>query len=296
MKKKKYAKTDFYLCFHDLLKNLAVTVDPDAFIALQDALLADIGDKNSGEATVILQRKIDFYQRLHQPDKAWALIEENIQIESFRQEVTEKKIAENDFQAAKKLINDIIEEKEKIKNSYVRDSWHKMLLDIAQKENDLLTVRKLAYGFIKDRFDVEYYKIYKAAFDSIEWADAREKLFLNYDNNKYVSDSAAELLAEEKETERLMQYVEKHLSIENLENYYRYFASAYPEKTLGMFEEVLVPYADQYTGRNHYERILSALKEMSGIKGGKKVASNLVADFRIHYKNRRAMMEILEKF
>jgi hypothetical protein len=39
---------------------LALSVDPDAFLVLQDNLLADIEDKSSGEARIILQRKIDF--------------------------------------------------------------------------------------------------------------------------------------------------------------------------------------------------------------------------------------------
>lgn len=48
-------------------------------------------------------------------------------------------------------------------------------------------------------------------------------------------------------------------------------------------------YQDNY---NVYIKI----EEMSRIKGGKKAASDLVADFRIHYKNRKAMMEILSGF
>jgi hypothetical protein len=35
---------------------------------------------------------------------------------------------------------------------------------------------------------------------------------------------------------------------------------------------------------------------MSVIEGGEKAASDLVAGFRIHYKNRRAMIEILNGF
>jgi hypothetical protein len=62
-----------------------------------------------------------------------------------------------------------------------------------------------------------------------------------------------------------------------------------------MFKTVLVPYATN-VGKLCYEYILSLLKKMSEIKGGKKAASDLMADFRIHYKNRRAMMEVLSGF
>lgn len=157
-------------------------------------------------------------------------------------------------------------------------------------------MQKLSYRFIEKSFDKEHYQIYKAAFSSAEWAEEREKLFLRYSNKKYFSNSAAELLAAENEIERLLNYVEKYLSMDNLERYYKIFASDYPEKTLEMFKRVLVSYADNNTGRSFYEHILSSLKRMSRIKGGKKAALDLVADFRLHYKNRRAMMEVLSGF
>jgi hypothetical protein len=296
LKKKKYDRTDFFDDFHELLGNLAVTVDPEAFIALQDELLANIMDKGSSEAKTILQRKIDFYRRRHQPDKAWALIEENMQIPSFRKDVAEKRIKEHKFSEAKKLINDyIIEQKDKM-NWHNKNIWRKLLLEIAQKEKDTPAIRKLAYEFIEGSFNKEYFDIYKTTFNSAEWAEEREKLFLHYDKSKYFSASAADLLAAEEETERLLHYVEKYLSIERLVEYYKNFASAYPEKTLELFRKALVSYAENNTGRSYYEYILSLLRKMKGIEGGKKVASDLAADFRIRYKNRRAMMEILGRF
>ena len=87
----------------------------------------------------------------------------------------------------------------------------------------------------------------------------------------------------------------KHLLADKLAVYHRDFASAYPEKTLELFRKVLIHRAENFTGRSHYEYILSFLKKMSKIKGGKR-HSDLIADFRIRYKNRRAMMEILDEF
>jgi len=295
MKKKKYEKTDFYYGFQQLFEDLAVTVDPDAFIALQDKLLAGVKDKSSHEAENILQSKINFYQRLGQKKKAWDLIKENIQIESFRLEVVKEKIEKQDFKTAKKLINDFINAHGKDPEKYFNDTWFGLLLDIAQKENDIPTVRKLSYRFIKDYFHKERYQIYKATFSPTEWADEREKLFLLYSGKKGFSDSAAEFLAAENEIERLLHYVEKHLYMDNLERYYKVFSSDYPEKTLEMFKKVIVPYATN-TGRGYYEQILSLLKKMSQIKGGKEAASDLAEDLRYQYKNRRAMMEVLSRF
>jgi hypothetical protein len=296
MKKEKYTGTNFYDCFHNLLEILAVTVNPDAFIALQDELLADLKDKSSNEAETILDRKIDFYRRLGQEDKAWNLIKENIQIESFRREAVEKKIKEHNFTESEELINGIITEQEKDGNVYINDTWHKMLLEIAQMEKDIPAIKKLAYGFINNDFKREYYEIYKAAFSPAEWSGEMEKLFLLYSDKNYFNPSAADLLAAENESERLLQYTEKYLSIHDLERYYKFFAPAYPERTLELFKKVLVPYAENNIGRSYYEHIFLLLRKMSQIKGGKKVASDLAADFRMRYKNRRAMLEVLSNF
>jgi len=298
MKKKNYAGTVFYDEFHRLLATLALKVDPDTFVALQDQLLANIADKTSDEAKTVLRRKIDFYRRLGQAGKAKELLEENIQIVSFRLEVVENKISKRDFGAAKKFINEVLHDDGK-RGHYLNRTWCKLLLDIAQKENDAPAVKELTFGFIKDGFEQKYYEIYKATFAPEEWAAEREKLYLRYDkgdgNKKYFSNSAADLLVAEGETERLLNYIEEHISHDNLVKYHKAFAAAYPENTLKLFERVIVSYAEKNIGRSHYEYVFSLLQKMAKVKGGKKEAADLAAVLRLRHKGRRAMLEILQR-
>jgi len=298
MKNKKYAETDFYDNFHRLLASLALKVDPEVFIALQDELLAGIPDRGSYRAGVILRRKIDFFRHLGKTDKAWALVEENIQIESFREDVVKKRIKEQNFREAKKLIDDYLAQRGKVHNRYSHDTWHELLLDIAQKEKDIPAIRSLAYKFIEENFNKEYFEIYKAAFSPEEWAKEREKLLMHYNQKKdyYYGDPAAELLVAEKEPGLLIDHIEKHLSVQRLKSYYSVFVSVYPEKTIELFRKALISYAEQNVGRSYYEEILAMLKKMSRIKGGKKATLDLAANFRVQYKNRKAMMEILKQF
>lgn len=295
MEKEKYAGTEFYNEFHRLLGILAVTVDPDAYIALQDKLLTDVIDKSSYEAETIIRRKIKLFKCLNQKSKAWSLIRENIQIESFCLKVVNKKIEKQKYSIAKKLINDFLDNRKENQKKYFNKTWNGLLLDIAQKENDIPMVKKLSYMFIEGSFIEKYYQIYKAVFIPLEWIDEKEKLFLHYCNKKYFIDSAANLLVAENETERLINYVEKYLSIDNLLRYYKYFESNYPGKTLEFFSKSLTSYAANNTGRKHYEYINSVLKKMSVIKGGKKAVSELVESFIVQYKNRKAMMEVLKE-
>ena len=296
LKKEEYEETGFYHGFLGLFEDLALTVDPDAFIALQDELLADEEDKTSRNAETILRRKIEFYRRLHQPEKAWALLEENMQIVSFRKEVVENCIEKGKFTEAKKIINDFFTEREEKNNPYTGTAWYKLLLEIAEKEKDIPAIRELSYRFIRERFNGKYYEIYRDTFNSNEWAIEMEKLLFEYDHEKSFRSSVADLLAAEEEKERLLHYIEKHFSIDRLEAYYKIFVSEFPERTLELFRQPLISYAENNIGRSHYLYVASLLSKMSKIEGGKKMVSELVAGFRIQYKNRKAMMEILGQF
>ncbi|MDR1575928.1 MAG: SWIM zinc finger family protein [Treponema sp.] len=291
--KKKYAGTAMFDGFNDLLMRVSAEIDSGAFIDLQYTLLNNIQDKSSYGAEKILRRIIEFYNRCQQPDKAWKCIEENIQITSFRRMVVEKKIEQNDFAAAKKLIYDFIDAAKK-RNNYCSDRWDDYLLQIALKEEDVRAIRSISRSFIDDRFQDHYYRIYKSAFTAAEWTEELENLLSRYESKKnFYDDSASDLLAAEGAAERLMLHIEKKLSMNSIEKYHRYFAAEFPEKTLALFRKAIDHYAAQNTGRSHYEHIASLFEKMSKIPGGKAVIADMKGQYKIWYKNRRAMMEVL---
>ena len=292
MLKPKYKGTEMFNGFSALFMDLSVTVGSDDFITVQDKLLKEIDDKNSYEAKEILQRKINFYRNFEQPDKAWDVIINNLQIESFREELTKKLIAENKFGEAKKLINDFISQKGN-ENRYLH-SWYELKLKIAQKERDIPEIRRISFLFIESGFKAEYYKIYKSTFTQEGWAAEVEKLIKHYESagDQWFRASVADVLKAEKREERLMKYIEKHLNIENLVKYHTAFSSAFPEKTLALFRQVADKHA-QNTGREIYEQITELFGKMVKIKGGNELVREMISQYRILYKNRRAMMEII---
>lgn len=290
MPKTKYKKTEIYRAFNDLMAQLAPTVDPENFIELQDKLLNAIADKKSDEAKQVIQRKIDFYKNTGQPEKVWELITNNIQIESFRKELTEKKIAENKLNEAKELIMDVLS----TDNDYYQHTWNVLLLTIAQKEKDIPSIRKISFSFIGNHFKSEYYKIYKSTYTGEEWLLEVENIIRHYQkNNRFFSSSIAEILLAEKQTEQLMNYVEKYLSVEILDKYHAHFPS--PEKTLALFRRSIDEYVKNNTGRTYYEYAAKLFNKMNKIKGGKAVVNEMILQYKLLYKNRRAMMEILNR-
>jgi hypothetical protein len=291
--KKKYAGLYMADCFYDLLMTLSAVVNPEAFVELQRKLLGNVRDKSSLDAEKILRRIVDFYTKCGEPEKAWKYVEDNIQIVRFRLMVVEKRIKQKEFSEAKKLIHDYID---KARDSRRSDTWDDCLLRIAQGEKDIPAMRSISYSFIENSFNDQYYRIYKSAFSAAEWAEEFENLFRHYESQKSAwHDSAADLLAAEGNAERLVEHIGKRLSLEKMEKYYRFFAAAFPEKTVALFRTALDRYAEKNTGRSHYEHIVQVFRLMKKIPGGDAVVADMKAGYLVAYKGRRAMIEILNR-
>jgi len=207
--------------------------------------------------------------------------------------LAEKLIAEDKLQEAKKLVNDFISENA---NEYI-NSWYELKLQIAQKEGDILEIRQASFRFIKSSFDDKYYKIYKSTFSKKEWVEKAEDLIQHYDKHdgKWFNGSVADVLNAERQKERLMNYITKYLSIDSLVKYYTSFSADFPEKTLALFRRAIDKYAKNNLGREHYERIAKLFEKMIKIDGGNELVKEMIDEYRILYKNRRAMMEIINR-
>ena len=292
----KYSASGMDDNFNHLLANLVKTENEfSQFIELQDSLLQNIQDKSSYEAQKIIERKISFYKKNKHPKIAWQLVCDNIQIESFRKQVVQQNIAEGKFTEAKKLIADIMDTNQLNKIYYQRE-WEDLALSIAQKENDVPVIRKIAFAFIENHIEREHYHIYKSSFESNEWEKEVNNIISNYEKKgNGFSQSVADVLVEEHDASRLIMYIEKHLSIGRMDQYHTHFAQAYPKETLDLFRKVINQYAERNTGRDHYEYMVKLFKKIALIEGGKEMATTMIAQYKVQYKNRRAMVEIFNR-
>lgn len=296
MSKKKYERTEMYDGFNNLILELAHSENnATEFIALQDNLLKKIDNKSSYEAEKIISRKIEFYKKKNQPEKAWQLITENIQIVSFRKQVVEQQIADKNFKEAKKLITEFLDSHQN--GSFFNHSkWNEFQLSIAQKEKDIPTIRKVSFAFFENNFQAQYYRIYKSSFTADEWKTELQNLIQLYEKkDKYFSSSIADIFAEEKDATSLLKYIEKHHYIGHVDKYYSHFLNEYPKETLDLFQKSINQYAEKNTGREYYEYIATLFKKIAKIEGGYGMVTNMINQYKIQYKNRRAMIEILNK-
>ena len=288
----KYTKADMDDGLNKLLLLLAKKTGNMEFIALQDKLLEDVQDKSSYQAKQILERKMDFYNAAGQQEKADEIMEANLQIESFRRMAVEKRIADRNFAEARALILRY----PLAEHFNQRRLWEELLLTIAQKENDIPKIREIAFKFIENSFNKKYYAIYKSAFSPEEWKNETERLIRHYEpgaKNYFGTNSVADVLAEEGPVTRLLDYITNHLTLSKMEQYYKHFCEQFPEETLFLFRKALDRYAEENVGVQYYEHIASVLRLMRKISNGDKAVIELIAQYRVIYKRRRAMMRIL---
>lgn len=207
--------------------------------------------------------------------------------------MVKENIKEGKFAEAKQLIAEFLSKNES--NHHFNWKWNKLKLEIAQKEKDTPIIREISFSFIKDRFSSEYYNIYKSTFEQSEWPAKLESMISHYQTqSRWFSSNAADVFVITGQKERLMNYVENYLSLENIERYYTHFSDT--KKTLTMFRKAIDHYMDKNTGRGCYERVVGLFKLMKVLEGGEQVVAEMISQYRIQYKNRRAMLEIFDRF
>lgn len=103
------------------------------------------------------------------------------------------------------------------------------------------------------------------------------------------------IYAEEQDYPQLLAFLQraKRNRLELLMQYAVHLKKAYPKEVLELFTEEVRLYAGQNTGRPHYEYVARVMKKMSGFKQGKAAVQALADDFRIRYRRRPAMLEVL---
>ncbi|MDR0537984.1 MAG: hypothetical protein LBH04_08110 [Tannerellaceae bacterium] len=295
VEKDKYTWTKAFAGFNNLAAKLAGTIYSDDFIALQENMLSKIKDKSSNKAEIILQRLIAFYISINQEELAEQILENNLQFESFRKKVVEKRIENKQFKEAKKLIA------EALKKPFLlyKDEWKGMLLKIASEENDSLSVRKIALDFLEHGFRMKYFSVYKSTFKREDWTKGFERLYNLYDRqmnywNEEFKSNIGELLAAEKLNEQLLKYCERYASLEHVERYYNVFVSQFPERTLALFKKKIDLYLAEKGEWNNYEYLVKMLRLVQEINGGGELVSQMVVAYRALYKNRRAIIELIK--
>ncbi len=140
--------------------------------------------------------------------------------------------------------------------------------------------------------DLEIFRELKTLYSPEEWPIAREELFAVVSKRPGFD----ELLHEEELYDQLLDFLmDPSVSLNRLQAHEDVLKPRYPDQVLEKYRETLEEEAKNTATRGEYHRWVKRLKHMQSIRGGEQVVRIIVEDWRIRYRNRRAMMEELDE-
>jgi len=156
-------------------------------------------------------------------------------------------------------------------DAYLEQLWNLMLIDFSN--------------------DIALYKELKSHYSDQEWLDKRELIFNAFQN----SIALDTFYLEEHLYDRLLEAVQNSKGIDRLQKYEKVLSPLFPKEVLNKYEYEISQMAQPTTDRKRYNYLVSLLRHMKHMPGGKVVVSDIALHWRFVYGNRSAMMDELRK-
>ncbi|NOU69944.1 hypothetical protein GC098_00585 [Paenibacillus sp. LMG 31458] len=175
------------------------------------------------------------------------------------------------------------------------NQWKRYRYEIYQLTHQVEHQKKLAEEFLVSG-EYSYYAQLKELFSKDEWSSVYERILSNLENNQRgdwrVNSLYTQLLIEEKETRRLLNYVQTHKSY--VVDFYMHLVGEYEEEVFGLFVQHIVEEAARATNRKAYQKVCQIIRQLIKANGSVH-AEKLIQQFRLVYPNRPAFMDELQK-
>ncbi len=176
-------------------------------------------------------------------------------------------------------------EKEKFSNMLIGVfSKHGMKTEEVSERKDLFLLYRPS--------SMDYYRNYKSLFYKLEWAKERDKILSVL---KTTEGTWCDIYAEEKMYIELVLSLQKSCTVQSLYKFANLLKKKYTPELLEMFMREINSMAKRTVGRNTYKEWVKVLKYMQKFNGGKEVVAEIIDDWKVRYKRRKAMMEELAK-
>lgn len=283
-----------------VLKLRVGTEDDRKVLALLEQWITSHPDSLELGEFVVCQ--LEIWQRMGCPDKVQALVRKYLYQPEVMDWGVELFSSGKEYDRAVQLLDDGIEAAEKRHELGFVSIWMEKKIDIYRQTGDISALIGTAKElFIREDGALKYYRLLKEYVPADSW-----KMFLETLTQQLESSSISYrdlenlplIYAEEQDYSRLLAFLNrvKGNRLEMLMQHAVHLKEAYPKEVLELFTEEVRRYAEQNTGREHYEYIAKVFKKMSAFKQGKAAVKALANDFRTRYRRRPAMLEMLGRF
>ena len=303
--KKKYSAISLEDRFLELMPKLITTNEQEKqFFNIIGKQIKHEEDNSFSEGYIsyLIKIKTDYLCTVGKEDEADKLLRQYIKLFECRRIIVDKLIKNKQYDKAKKLINEGINT---LENNWEHHNimlyWQSEFLHIAFEQKDIPEViRWSEHLFFETNFNFDYYFGLKNNYSAKEWSIKRDEIIeklidsVNIDkkNNLY---PLANVYAVEEMKDRLLKLLSLNpYRLEFIDDFSKYLVEDYKNEILILYEKAIVNHAKE-VGRAVYREVVRYLKRMLKIEGSKKQVNKIVSHFRVTYKNRSAMMSIIDE-
>jgi uncharacterized Zn finger protein len=177
--KQKYANYGFQSNFLYLLPQFITSRDQEKqfFTLLEHQIaLAEQSQYSNYRVTRLINTKIEYLQENNRDEEALHLLEDNIHFWEFRMKLVDRALNDSDFKQAKKLCKEGIKKAKEEDHRGNITRWKEKLYEIAELEEDIPTIRKLAKELFFNGYNMQWYSALKKTYPKDEWPDKCEEL------------------------------------------------------------------------------------------------------------------------
>ncbi len=249
--------------------------------------------------TQYLVEKINYYLNSSQNKEAQILIQENLKYSEIRKILVEQVMSTQDYSFVKELCEEGIVIANQKRHPGTTNYWHKKLLEVAKLEKNKADIRQWTEVLFNNNYrDMDYYRKLKSTYTKKQWVDKCESILDEIkDKNKFggygAAQEIADIFVEEEYFERLLKLMQINAdTIDLTDAYSDYLIKLYPDELIELYGKGITKYAKQ-TGRSFYNQVVKHMKTLSKISNSESKIEELLAYFKQTYKNRRAMIEVL---
>lgn len=221
---------------------------------------------------------------------------DNLSNTSFRKQAIEKNISEQNFQKAKVLAEEGIVQDEEDKPGLVAD-WQDFLLKIALLQNDREKIIHYAYLLFVygNRQKKGYFTLLKENVKEEDWKNFIEKVIGDLLEMKDYGtfDQIANIYISEHWWDRLLALIrQSKSSLNTIASYEKYLSALFPNEIAELYKNGVIEILRTKMGRDHYQEACKYMRRMLKL-GAKDEVTQMVAQFRVQYAPRKALMEEL---
>ena len=285
----------------ELMMQINLSIQPtEKALELIDGLLET--RKDTHDLYQLVLRKVNLLLEQNEEQKANETIRQYLYLTEIREMEVEKLIVRCQYDEAIRLLNEGIEIAEEEIYPGTDSKWLEIKLKIYETTNrtsEVIDTCRLL--FVTGRDKLTYYNKLKTLIPKEQWKNFLDAMMKETEFSNYFSfggSAEADIYVKEQDNERLFTLLSstRYDQLEALMRYAHYLKDTHSEQLIAMYTSSLNDYAERKMGRRNYEFIAQVLPCIYKLKGGQTAVKNIVAEFRIKYKRRPAMMEVLKDF